>query len=519
MSKSLSIAALLLGGAVAKQCTVPEDTKGADDGNPHCWTRARRCDGPNAHPDSGPGYQPACGLCEGLGGPAWGDDANDIVIPACTKIATADQVSPPPKVPKWAASSTGKFTIKNDRFIMIGKKTDPFCFKFFPSNNSVGNQCYRRQTGVLYYDMSAEQKSIRYDLNIHIPWPSDRFSLFGNLSSTIYHHGENMWIINQLPLGIKQVICTQPLSGANSKVKHNTDPIYPVMYNWTNHMTYMGREEFEVEYGIGKMQLEHWNYGPHHAWTKVGDDTIVRMWQPYNGFEVFEPGSWVDGVADPAVFEDMNPPTLAKKGKGSALMRIGCDDKGFPQQKNDTQEAATVSDLQRARTKIPRSTHVGSHFTDMSNKLNGFLTKYPTTKECDQWRAEELQQFQTLMLMMRSSEMDDVYRASGDRRQLRGDESEHGERWEQLTKLASELGGNFEKMQRDGHCHEAVMWFVHHISETTRMKLAAMLAIPLLPQAKHDCDAGETLCDEYLKQVSCQDCHADSTAPTNEVVV
>merc|ERR1712137_150090 len=155
----------------------------------------------------------------------------------------------------------------------------------------------------------------------------------------------------------------------------------------------------------------------------------------------------------------------------------------------------------------------------MSNKLNEFLTKYPTTKACDQWRAEELQQFQSLMLMMRSSELDDVYRASGDRRQMRGDESEHGERWERLTKLASDLGGNFEKMHRDGHCHEAVMWFVHHVPETTRMKLAAMLAIPLLPQAKHECDAGEALCDEYLKQVSCQDCHADATAPTNTVVV
>ena len=47
--------------------------------------------------------------------------------------------------------------------------------------------------------------------------------------------------------------------------------------------------------------LEHWNYGPHRAWTKVGDDTIIRMWQPYNGFEVFKPGSWIDGIADPSV--------------------------------------------------------------------------------------------------------------------------------------------------------------------------------------------------------------------------
>jgi hypothetical protein len=220
-------------------------------------------------------------------------------------------VSSKPKLPKWGATS-GKFTINNDRFIMIGKKTDPFCFKFFPSNNSVGNQCYRRQTGKLYYDMTKEPNAIRYDLNIHIPWPSEKFSLFGNISTTIFHNGPNMWVINTLPLKIKQVICIEPLSTAGHGSR-NPKPIFPVMYNWTNHLSYVGREEFVVEYGVGKLQLEHWNYGPHHAWTKVGDDTIVRMWQPYNGFEVFEPGSWVDGVADPTVFENMEPPPLQRR--------------------------------------------------------------------------------------------------------------------------------------------------------------------------------------------------------------
>jgi hypothetical protein len=125
--------------------------------------------------------------------------------------------------------------------------------------------------------MTKPTEAIRYDLNIHIPWPSDRFSLFGNISSTIFHHGPNMWIINNLYGLVKQVICTQPLSSAGHG-SHNPDPIFPVMYNWSNRFNYWGREEFEVEYGIGKMQLEHWNYGPHHAWTAVSDDTIVRMW-------------------------------------------------------------------------------------------------------------------------------------------------------------------------------------------------------------------------------------------------
>jgi len=523
------VIALFAAGAMAKTCTPPADTMGADDGNPHCWTRARRCDGPNAHPDSGTGYSPPCNVCEGVGGIPWGDKADEITIPECTPLAKAtefDTLDPKPKLPKWGAKTGqgGKFTVNNDRFIMIGKKTDPFCFKFFPSNNSVGNQCYRRQTGTLYYDMSGPTEAIRYDLDIHIPWPSDKFSLFGNISSTIFHKGPNMWIINNLYGLVKQVICTQPLSASNPGEKHNTQPIFPVQYNWTNRFNYMGREEFVVEYGVGKLQMDHWTYGPHHAWTKVGDDTIVRMWQPYNGFEVFAPGSWVDGIADPSKFENMSPPALAVKGKGAALMRIGCTDDGFPMNKTSAAEVM-AADLKRARAKVPKDTHKGSSFAQMSEKLNGFLKQYGNTKECRDFTALELQKFQSVMLLMKAPELDNVYSNTVDRRKLRGDEMVHGERWERLSKLAASMGSEFEAMHRDGHCHEAVMWFVHHLAEPARMKLAEMMTVPLLPYGKHQCSTWLTfdekekaLCEEYLHQVSCQDCHQHSTAPTEVVV-
>merc|ERR1740138_1302324 len=109
-----------------------------------------------------------------------------------------------------------------------------------------------------------------------------------------------------------------------------------------------------------------------------------------------------------------------------------------------------------------------------------------------------------MMLLMKAPELDDVYGKTVDRRKLRGDELEHGERWERLTKVASELGSTFEAMHRDGHCHEAVMWFTHHLAEPTREKLAATMAIPLLPYSKHACTSGpfdtkeKALCDEYL---------------------
>jgi len=500
---------LVLASAKAKECTLPAGTEGADDGNPHCWDRLRRCDGPNAHPDGGPGYSPSCGACEGIGGDAWGDKNAQIHVPKCTALPPPGKNDTQPVQPGWAMmGKNGKFTIDNDRFTMIGKKTDPFCFSFFPSNNSVGNQCYRRQTGKFQVDMSKEEKSVRYDLNMHIPWPSDKFSLFGNISTTIFHHGPDMWIVNDLYGLLKQCVCVQPLS-SDGHGGHNPTPVYPVMHNWTNHLNYLSRERLEIEYGVGEMDVDHWVFGPHHAWTPVGSDQIVRMWQPYNGFEVFEPGSIKPGVITESDFENMVPPPLCKKG--GALMRITCTDDGYPSSDPHSAETpAEASDLRRSRTKVPRSSHKGSSFQHMAETLNGFVRQYGNAKECTDWTTEELQRFQGLMLMLRSTQLNELYMSADDTRALRGDEDEHGQRWEKLNSLAQTIEGAME-VQRDGHCHEAVMWFVHHVPETIRNTLAQTMALPLLPYTQHNNCGNHEVCDEYFKQVSCQDCHQDGS--------
>merc|ERR1712228_833593 len=104
--------------------------------------------------------------------------------------------------------------------------------------------------------------------------------------------------------------------------------------------------------------------------------------------------------------------------------------------------------------------------------------------------------------------MDDVYTSSNDRRKLRGDVDEHGRRWQRLSGLAKKHGEAYELMHRDGHCHEAVMWFVHHTAESVRQQLAEMMPVPMLPLSQHACPSGlpdneqKSLCDEYLHQVS-----------------
>merc|ERR1711998_13724 len=330
----------------------------------------------------------------------------------------------------------------------------------------------------------------------------------------------NMWVLNNMYGLVDQCVCIEPHSTAGAG-SHNLDPIFPVIYNWTNNLNWLARERIEVEYGIGEMDLEHWIFGPHHAWTEVGSNKLVRMWQPYNGFEIFAPGTFKDGVADAEPLHDV-PPSMCKKD-GKALFRIDCQDDGYPVPKNDTEPdmspTPAESDLRRARSKVPRDTHKGTDFSSMSEKLNSFIKQYGNSKECSEFAAEELQRFQLIMLLLRAPELDDIYQDGSDRRALRGDEDTHGKRWEELLNVAKKLGGRYQEMHRDGHCHEAVMWFAHHMPEDLRRDIAQRMAIPLLPYQKHYAPEAFASSDEhaihneYLKQVSCQDCHTDQDLP------
>jgi hypothetical protein len=246
------------------------------------------------------------------------------------------------------------------------------------------------------------------------------------------------------------------------------------------------------------------------------------MWQPYNGYEMFEPGSIKDGEIDASTFGNI-PPDMCVKG--GALARIGCTDEGYPSDSvhpGDTPDMSpdpSTNDLRRARSKVPRATHKGDDFKSMSEKLNSIIKQYGNTKECAEWTAVELQRFQLIMMLLKAPELDELYQDGNDRRAMRGDEDAHGKRWEELLNLAKKLGDKHEEIHRDGHCHEAVMWFAHHLPEDLRQDIANRMAVPLLPYIKHAApgfaaSADEhRIHDEYLAQVTCQDCHQDADVP------
>jgi len=302
--------------------SVPDGLKkftGPDDGNPQGWNRTRRCD---------QDQMPRCQLCEGIGGMAYGDPNDDIIITPCEIVANASEVDPKtvakPLYPK-------QFTIKRKdgkqggySDTLIGWKTDPFCFGFFPQNDSTKPMCYRSEDAFIkYYDI--EREAQRADYTIH---NGGLFAAFPNITSSILHVQDQMWIQNDL-WGVKQCICSNP-SG-----NHCTNPpCKAYVQHWDTFASaqHLGRERIGVEWiqdhGVGHsakiMELDHFILWAHHVWTDPISKRLVRAWKPFNGLQLYDPEAWEDQVEDPSVFD--SPPEMCKKGHRS--VRIHCDDDG-----------------------------------------------------------------------------------------------------------------------------------------------------------------------------------------------
>lgn len=181
-----------------------------------------------------------------------------------------------------------------------------------------------------------------------------------------------------------------------------------------------------------------------------------------------------------------------------------------------------VRDLQRAKTKVPRSAWKGSSFDSMSAVLNGHLKKmFPHTKPCNEWTAEELQSYQAQLYGHRHDALDAIYNGTHDNRRMRRASLEdHKSHWMRINSLAQRLR-HLVAMTRDGHCHEAVMWLVHHVPAAEQHTVFARQPVPLLSDRRHRCGASVNtdeaeLCQVYEAQMSCADCHSGSGIPMQD---
>ena len=83
-----------------------------------------------------------------------------------------------------------------------------------------------------------ENRAFREDLELE--------TVVGNMTSTVFHQGENFWVVNTLPWyvgGVHQCICTHIRENFEGEKFY-----YPVQYNWVDNMVYIGREIIGIEY-------------------------------------------------------------------------------------------------------------------------------------------------------------------------------------------------------------------------------------------------------------------------------
>jgi hypothetical protein len=98
--------------------------------------------------------------------------------------------------------------------------------------------------------------------------------------------------------------------------------------------------------------------------------------------------------------------------------------------------------------------------------------------------------------------------------ELRGVYTKEDGRFAQNTSVAemeedwATLPAN-DPLVRDAHCHEAVMWYVHHLSEEDRHEATALFKLPLLPVTDNEGARSNSNRAEqfYQTKVTCQDCH------------
>ena len=139
------------------------------------------------------------------------------------------------------------------------------------------------------------------------------------------------------------------------------------------------------------------------------------------------------------------------------------------------------------------------------------------TRACDEWSTVELQQLQAMLYLARESKFDDVYQGVDDNRRMRKEWDDIEKDWAGLTDLMKDLDDDHvaHRVRRDGHCHEAVMWFVHHLTTDVKKMFAdAGVVVPLLSLAPHsEPPAGADSAHKaahavYQEQVTCSSCHA-----------
>jgi hypothetical protein len=185
---------------------------------------------------------------------------------------------------------------------------------------------------------------------------------------------------------------------------------------------------------------------------------------------------------------------------------------------------ASARDLTRARRATPGSAFQGKDFVETMQKLNKVLLREKglRAQTCEHFSLEFLQEMQRELFDARTHELDAVYAKAGDTRRMAHDSAESLEA--EQAKLSAIKSPSLLKKARDGACHEMVMWYIHHLSDTAQEEIKQRLVLPLLPETQHEAGSESTAEAEkvhrrYTAQASCAVCHVAIPSEQSSVVV
>lgn len=240
-------------------------------GKPTVWyepmsdkgNRKKRCDWD---------YDPPCEPCEGIGGYSWGDQENQIRYTSCTKVMDAADI-PKDNItnPVWPeAFQVNEVTVLINQLSEGGQ---------FPGANPCDIHNFNNDTEVFYYDSD--------------PYPI----MYTKTSKT------SIWTLPTADMFIKIeglfCICVTPLENGDKQAT----PTGPLFHDFAKDAVLIGREKIGLEKVGTTVLADHWSKGPHHFWIDVNTNLMVRGWQPWNGLNVYVPGTWKIGKPAAKVFE------------------------------------------------------------------------------------------------------------------------------------------------------------------------------------------------------------------------
>merc|ERR1719232_2277449 len=151
--------------------------------------------------------------------------------------------------------------------------------------------------------------------------------------------------------------------------------------------------------------------------------------------------------------------------------------------------------------------------------MNAVLLKdLHRSKSCDMYDHETLNDIARQLYSVRSLELDDLYSEKGDNRALHFSDFEYKEHLWVGESLAHHRGSLAWNATRDGKCAELVMWYIHHLSESTRKVLSQSdtFQLPLMPVQVAE---PHVRSHEYAKQILCTDCHVRIADPSKPGIV